>query len=90
MTKQEVHELAVALCGKLTELGFEYHVEADNRSNQKSQYVFVRRPIYMEIRVSDHPADSKRRKHIDVGPHGISVEKAIETITALRAERGEQ
>lgn len=90
MTRREIEETTAKLCGALTELGFEYHTEADNRSNRRSHYIYARRPIYMEIRVSDHPPGKvQRRKRFDIGPHGISVEQAIEEITAL-ARRGKK
>lgn len=84
MTKQEVQDIAAQLCGALTDLGCEYHFEADNRSNRHSHYIYVRRPKYIEIRISDHPRKKgKLRKQLDVGQHGVSLERAIEEITAL-------
>lgn len=84
MRKNEIQEMAAAVCGLLTELGCEYHFEADNRSSKRSAYIYVRRPKYMEIRVSDHAAGRVRRhKQFDIGPHGISVDQAIADITAL-------
>lgn len=83
MTKTEIREMATTLCGTLTDLGFEYHVEADNRGNRRSHYIYVHRPIYMEIRVSDHRHGTGRRKRFDIGPHGLSLEQAIKEITEL-------
>jgi hypothetical protein len=81
MTKQEVQDMVAKLCGVLTELGCEYHYEADNRSNRHSHYIYVRRPKYMEIRVSDHPANKIRgRKAFDIGPHGMPLDLALEEI----------
>jgi hypothetical protein len=84
LTKQEIADATARLCSVLTGLGFEYHFEADNRGGNKSHYIYVRRPIYMEIRISDHPMNKiKRRKRFDIGPHGISLDQAIEQITEL-------
>lgn len=83
MTKQEIHDTVAKLCGVLTDLGCQFEFEADNRSDRRSYYIYVRRPKYMEIRVSDHAANKvRRRKQFDIGPHGISLERAIEEITA--------
>jgi hypothetical protein len=85
MTAQEIKDIAARICGALTEFGFEYHFEADNRSGWKSCYIYVRKPIYMEIRISDHPQNKvKRRKQFDIGPHGMSPEAAIAEIKQLR------
>lgn len=82
MTKQQIQDDAAKLCGLLSELGYEYHTEGDNRgSSHRSVYIIVRRPRYMEIRVSDHPMNKiKRRKALDVGPHGITLEQAKKEI----------
>jgi hypothetical protein len=80
--KIDVQGMAAAVCGVLTELGCEYHFEADNRSDRSSHYIYVRRPKYIEIRVSDHPT-SRRRKQFDIGPHGLPIDRAIAEITAL-------
>lgn len=84
MKKNEVHEMTASVCSALTNLGCEYHFESDNRSQNRSHYIYVRRPKYIEIRVSDHPINKvRRRKQFDIGPHGLSVEQAIGEITAL-------
>jgi hypothetical protein len=80
MTKGEIQDVAARLCGALTELGFEYHFEADNRSARKSAYIYVRRPRYMQIRISDHPSGRRRRHTFDVGPHGVTLEHALAEI----------
>jgi hypothetical protein len=72
------------LCTELAKLGCEYHFEASDRPRQHSHYVYVRRPKYIEIRVSDHAANKiKRRKTFDIGPHGMSLDRAVEEIAAL-------
>jgi hypothetical protein len=84
MKKQEIQEAVAKLCAALSGLGFQYDIEGDNRSDRKSFYIYVRRPIYMEIRISDHPMNKiKRRKTYDIGPHGISVDAAIAEITSI-------
>lgn len=83
MTKQEVVDIATKLCGVLTDMGCEYHFETDNRSKSKSCYIYVRRPKYMEIRISDHPPGRRRYTQFDIGPHGLSVETALEKITTF-------
>lgn len=77
--------MTAKLCGALTDLGFEYHFEADNRSARKSHYIYVRRPISMEIRLSDHAG--RRAKRFDVGPHGMTVDQAIAELTQLAQTR---
>lgn len=84
MAKQEVQEMTARLCSVLTELGCEYHFEADNRSKWHSHYIYVRRPKYTEIRISDHAINKiKRRKTFDIGPHGMPLDQAIKEITEL-------
>lgn len=87
MTKGEIQDIAARICGTLTELGFEYHFEADNRSERKSCYIFVRRPRYMEIRISDHPSNRRRRhaRTFDIGPHGMTVEGVLNDIAEWKA-----
>jgi hypothetical protein len=80
--KQEIQDMAARLCSVLTDLGCDFHFEADNRSSHRSHYIYVRRPKYIEIRVSDHRA-TKRPKQFDVGPHGMPVDHAIQAITTL-------
>ena len=82
MTKQEVQDIVAKLCGALSDLGCIYEVTADNRSNRKSQYIYIRKPTYAEIRVSDHPPVAKRKKQFDVGPHGMTVEAVIDELRA--------
>jgi len=83
-TKNDIQDMAAQICSALTTLGCDYHFEADNRSNRKSVYIYVRRPKYTEIRVSDHPIGKvQRRKTFDVGPHGLPVEQAIKELSAL-------
>lgn len=84
MTKKAVEDTVAKLLTALANLGCEFHFEADNRASRHSHYVYVRRPKYIEIRVSDHPANKiKRRKAFDIGPHGMSLEKAVEGITEI-------
>lgn len=84
MKKQNVQDMAARLCGALTELGCQYEFQGDNRSDHHSIYFWVRRPKYIEIRVSDHAINKvKRRKQFDIGPHGMPLEQAIEEIAAL-------
>jgi hypothetical protein len=87
MTKRQIQDDAAKLCGLLCELGYEYHTEGDNRgSSHRSVYIIVRRPRYMEIRVSDHPMNKiKRAKTFDIGPHGTALEQAIKDITEWHA-----
>lgn len=81
MTKQEIRDLTAKLCGFLTELGYQYHFEADNRSSSKSCYIFVRSRRYMEIRISDHPMRKRRRRQTyDIGPHGVALDQAMKEI----------
>jgi hypothetical protein len=84
VTKDEIKDIATRLCGALSELGFEYHFEADNRSARKSAYIFVRRPRYMQIRISDHPSRRKRRHTFDVGPHGVTLDHALREIATWK------
>lgn len=83
MTKQEIQDTAAKLCGVLSELAFEYEVVNSSRSDQKSCYVYVRRPRYLEIRISDH-VGRHRKKHFDIGPHGITLEQAIAELREWR------
>jgi len=82
MQKVEIQDMAAKLCGVLGDLGFEYDIQADNRGGHKSFYIYARRPRYMEIRISDHPAGKrgKHRKTFDIGPHGVSLDHAISEI----------
>ena len=91
MTKQELQDMTAKLCGILTELGFEYHYEADNRSDRKSHYIYVRKPAYMEIRLSDHAGNRvKHRKRFDIGPHGITLEQAVVDLQQIAPNRSHQ
>lgn len=84
MSKKQVEDTVAKLLGALAELGCEFHFESDNRANRHSHYVYVRRPKYIEIRVSDHPANkARRRKAFDIAPHGTSLEQAIMGITEI-------
>lgn len=84
MSKKEVQDTVARLLSALAGLGCEFHFESDNRASRHSHYVYVRRPKYIEIRVSDHPANKiKRRKTFDIGPHGMSLEQAVEGITEI-------
>lgn len=86
MHKSEVMDTAASLCGILTDLGCIYEFEADNRSQNKSVYIYVRRPRYFQVRVSDHPRKKHARKMmIDIGPHGLSLDEAIVQIKAKLA-----
>lgn len=86
-SRQEIQDMAAKVCGLLTDLGFEYHFEADNRANHKSFYIFVRRPKYTEIRVSDHPIGKvRRRKRFDIGPHAMSLDAAMKEIAVWAKE----
>ena len=81
---REIQEIVAALCGALSGLGCEYHFEAGTLAHRRSYYIYVRRPKYMEIRISDHAANKIRhRKRFDVGPHGMTLEQATREITEL-------
>lgn len=88
MDKKDLQTITARLSSVLTDLGFEFHMEADNRPSHRSHYLYVRRPVYVEIRVSDHVPTrlSSKRKRIDVGPHATSLEDAIKEINTLAQE----
>lgn len=88
-------EAVVQLCNLLDRLGCIYELRGDNRvqhlnsrqfpvREHRSRYIYVSRPKYIEIRVSDHKQNKiRRRKTFDVGPHGLSLEQAVGQIEAL-------
>ena len=83
-SKNEIQDMVASICGVLTGLGCQYEFEADNRSDRRSHYIYVRRPKYFEIRVSDHRANKmRRRKMFDIGPHGMPYDHAVQAITSL-------
>lgn len=84
MHKKDVAAMTGELCSALSRLGCEYDCSSSHQASLKSHYIYVRRPKYFEIRVSDHSIKKvKRRKTFDVGPHGVSVEQAVSEITEL-------
>lgn len=95
MAKETVRDVVTALCGALSDLGCVYDCDFDNRGGQnKSCYVFVRKPLPAKLRVSDHRSsridkDKGRAKMliIDIGV-GARVKNAItwqEAITQIAA-----
>lgn len=94
MTKQSIADDSEQLCGALSDMGCEFHWEADNRGGFNSRYVFVRRPVAAKIRVSDHKSDRIERAKeksrtllLDVGPHGLSWQDAVAQIRAAAGSR---
>ena len=90
-----IADLSENLCSRLTDLGFEFHWEADNRHHNRSRYIFVRRPVPLKIRVSDHPSpriekekENSRVKVFDVGPHALSTNEVLNEISNLVARSG--
>jgi hypothetical protein len=49
-----VRDTTTAICGALSDLGAVYDCQFDNRGGNRSDYIFVRRPIAAKIRISDH------------------------------------
>ena len=88
--KKIIEDIAGSLCSALTDLGCEFYWEGDNRGGKHtSKYIFVRKPVAMKIRVSDHRSDraekdkQKRVKTFDVGPHSQSWQDAIAEIGSI-------
>lgn len=85
----DVGDLAGSVCRVLDDLGCAYHWEGDNRAGKVSRYFFVRSPVSMKIRVSDHPSeriqkDIERSRHVvmDVGPHAMSLDEFAQQAAA--------
>ena len=83
------------LCGALSDLGCVYEVEFDNRGGKRSRYIYVRKPVSVKIRVSDHRSDRmekdkarSRQMVLDVGKHGLSWEEAVAQIHEASRQDG--
>ena len=80
--RESVEDLTGTVCGLLSKLGCEYHIEGDNRGGKTaSRYVYVTKPRAMKIRVSQHKGAVHERQMrtsrtlmFDVGPHGLSID----------------
>lgn len=91
MGRRDVEDATTALAGGLSDLGCVYDCEFDNRGGNRSNYIFVRRPLPAKIRIADHPSqrmdkDKARAKmlmiDVSVGPRkfGVTWQEAIAQI----------
>jgi hypothetical protein len=91
--RKQIEEDTEKLCGALSDLGFEFHWEADNRGGKNSRYIMTRRPIAAKIRVSDHPSPRVEKEKarskcviLDVGPHALSWQAALSELQQSLAQ----
>jgi hypothetical protein len=93
MSKREVEDATTSIAGALTDLGCQYDCEFDNRGGNRSNYIFVRKPVPAKIRIADHPSsrmdkDKGRAKvlviDVNVGPRkfGVTWQEAVAQIAA--------
>lgn len=52
-----VEDAHLTICGALSDMGCIYDISIDNRGGSRSRYIFVRKPVQLKIRVSDHGSD---------------------------------
>ena len=78
-------EISTSICGVLSDLGCKFHVEGDD-----SHYIFVRQPVPMKIRVSDHRQRKREKgqrplrvKEFRVGKFDMSLSDVVAEITIL-------
>lgn len=85
-----VDELNARLCAALTKRGMTFEWEADGRGAKVSHYFFVRKPLLLKIRISQHKSNriEKEKNHsrisvLDIGPHAMSYAEALTEIDRL-------
>lgn len=95
MSKREIEDATTSIAGGLTDLGCQYDCQFDNRGGNRSNYLFVRKPVPAKIRISDHPStridkDKGRAKmltiDVSVGPRqfGVTWQEALAQIAAIK------
>lgn len=60
--QRAVADIHARICAELSDRGYIYEIQIDNRGGDRARYIFVRQPISAKIRVSDHDSDRIKKE----------------------------